>query len=158
MKQRGRWIFSCFGLIVLLVLPLAGINVHDTKMMAQPTITQGKIAFVYANDLWICDWQGHNVRRLTSHPGIESVPVFSPDGRWVAFSGEYDGNVDVYLVPAEGGLPRRLTWHPGADIARGFTPDGQKVIFISTRNSFTRAHNKLFAVPLSGGMLSLIHI
>ncbi|MCD6192602.1 MAG: peptidase S41 [Candidatus Aminicenantes bacterium] len=152
MKQRGRWIFSCFGLIVLLVLPLAGINVHDTKMMAQPTITQGKIAFVYANDLWICDWQGHNVRRLTSHPGIESVPVFSPDGRWVAFSGEYDGNVDVYLVPAEGGLPRRLTWHPGADIVRGFTPDGQKVIFISTRNSFTRAHNKLFAVPLSGGM------
>jgi tricorn protease len=138
--------------MMMLIVPLLAIDVHDTKMLSQPAITQGKIAFVYANDLWISDWSGQNVRRLTSHPGIESYPVFSPDGQWVAFSGEYDGNVDVYLVPAEGGIPRRLTWHPGADIVRGFTPDSQNVIFISTRNSFTYAHNKLFSISISGGM------
>ncbi|OQX54298.1 MAG: peptidase S41 [Candidatus Aminicenantes bacterium 4484_214] len=138
--------------ILLCFFPLKAIDVHDTKLLSQPAITQGKIAFVYANDIWICNWQGKNVFRLTSHPGVESNPVFSPDGQWVAFSGEYDGNTDVYLVPVEGGIPKRLTWHPGADIVRGFTPDSRKVIFISTRNSFTYAHNKLFTISIKGGM------
>ena len=67
------------------------------------------MAFAYANDLWVAGADGSGVRRLTSHPGVESGPRFSPDGTLVAFTGRYDGNTDVYVVPAAGGVPKRLT-------------------------------------------------
>ncbi|MFQ6069088.1 MAG: PDZ domain-containing protein [Candidatus Aminicenantales bacterium] len=152
MKKNNLIFFLLF--IVLIFLPLSnisGINVKDTKLLTEPAISHSHIAFVYARDIWICRPDGSEVRRLTSHPGYESNPVFSPDGKLVAFSGEYDGNVDVFVVPAEGGVPRRLTWHPGRDTVRGFTPDGSAVLFISTRDSFTYANNKLYKVSVEGG-------
>ena len=63
-------------------------------------------------------------------------PSVSPDGKWVAFSAEYAGNVDVYVVASEGGEPKRLTWHPGADVVQGWTPDGKSVVFASARATF----------------------
>jgi tricorn protease len=91
---------------------------------------------------------GGIARRLTTHPGTETFPRFSPDGKWIAFSGEYDGNQDVFVVPAEGGEPRRLTWHPGPDQVVGWTPDGAKVLYRS------RAENpntwELFAIKTDG--------
>jgi tricorn protease len=144
-------------LIILLfttALPVSlfgAIDIKDTKFLSQPAIKNNHIAFVYAGDLWVADSDGKNVRRLTSDDGIESNPVFSPNGKLIAFSAEYDGNTDVFIVPVEGGIPKRLTWHPGFDIVRGFTPDGSAVLFISPRNVFTRRYTQLFTVPIKGG-------
>jgi len=145
--------FALVSFIVLLPLAAAsGIDIKDTKMLAQPAISETHIAFFYANDLWVADLKGTNVRRLTSVEGQESDAVFSPDGKLIAFSGNYDGNTDVYVVPVEGGIPKRLTWHPGPDIVRGFTTDGSAVLFISFRNAFARGGFQLFKVSLDGGM------
>src|SRR5690242_4717818 len=114
--------------LLLAILGIAGrvmaIDTHDTRMLSQPAISADHIAFIYAGDLWVAGPDGSQPRRLTVSQGVESNPVFSPDGKTIAFTGQYDGNSDVYTIPVEGGIPRRLTWHPGADLVRGFTPDG----------------------------------
>jgi tricorn protease len=94
--------------------------------------------------------QGGEARRLTSGLGLEFGPVFSPDGAHIAFTGEYDGNLDVYLVSASGGEPRRLTYHPGVDVAVAWSADGKNLLFSSARTSYSR-FNKLFTLPINGG-------
>ncbi|HSP33042.1 MAG TPA: DPP IV N-terminal domain-containing protein, partial [Thermoanaerobaculia bacterium] len=101
--------------------------------------------------LWTANADGTNVQRLTSHPGVEYGPTFSPDGALIAFTGNSDGNTDVFVVPATGGVPKRLTFHPGADVALGFTPDGQSVLFSSPREVHTRRYLQLFTIPAGGG-------
>ncbi|HEX9755393.1 MAG TPA: PDZ domain-containing protein, partial [Gemmatimonadales bacterium] len=101
--------------------------------------------------VWTARLDGTDVRRLTTADGDETSPVFSPDGQWVAFAGNYDGNVDVYVVPATGGEPRRLTWHPGTDLPQTFTPDGGRVLFTSSRADFSNRYTHLWIVPVTGG-------
>jgi len=137
---------------------LPGIDTKDTVFLSQPAISARAIAFAYAGDLWTADTDGKNPRKLTSDLGLESNPVFSPDGGWLAFSAQYEGNTDVYIVSAEGGIPRRLTWHPYPDMVQGFTPDGKSVLFISARYAFTRAWNHLFTVPIEGGFPEQLEI
>jgi len=139
-------------LSVLGVAPgrLAPPPATDTLLLRQPTVSATNVAFFYAGDLWVAPRAGGEARRLTIHPGIESNPCFSPDGKWIAFTGEYDGNADVYVVSVDGGDPRRLTFHPGADVVRGWTPDGKAVLFASSRLSHS-FYNRLFTVPLEGG-------
>jgi tricorn protease len=120
------------------------------RLLRQPTLSANAIVFAFAGDLWSVARAGGLARRLTAGPGDESHPRFSPDGRRVAFTGEYDGNLDVYVVDAEGGEPRRLTWHPGADIVLGWSPDGREILFESGRASGTDDH-QVFAVPVDGG-------
>ncbi len=141
-------------LIVLTATTLAHAqpDTFDTRLLTMPAVSATQIAFVYADDLWVADRDGRNVRRLTSDIGLESHPVFSPDGQTIAFSAQYDGNVDVYTIPAIGGTPTRLTWHPGPDIVRGFTPDGKSVLFSSPRSVSNNRHTQLFTAPLTGGM------
>ncbi|MFI5459249.1 MAG: PDZ domain-containing protein [Isosphaerales bacterium] len=127
------------------------LDTADTRLLSTPAITEGKIAFVYADDIWVAGSDGSNPRRLTSHPGEERNPYFAPDGKHIAFSASYDGNVDVYVIPTEGGEPSRLTWHPGEDVVRGFTPDG-KVLFSSQRAVFTRRHAQFFTLGVTGGV------
>jgi tricorn protease len=127
------------------------VDIRDTRLLSQPAVSDRHVAFAYAGDLWIANLDGSGVRRLTTHPGFEVSPRFSPDGRWLAFSGNYDGNVDVYLVSVEGGEPTRLTWHPGPDTVQGFTPDGRAVLFRSPRGVYTGRHNQLFTVSVEGG-------
>jgi tricorn protease len=93
--------------------------------------------------------EGGEATRLTTGTGAETDPVFSPDGQQIAFTGEYDGNVDVFVMPASGGIPKRLTWHPAADYVLGWTPDGQRILFASTRTSYAR-FAELFTVGLEG--------
>ena len=145
---------SLATLIVLTATTLAHAqpDTSDTRLLTMPAVSATQIAFVYADDLWVADREGKNARRLTSDIGLESHPVFSPDGQTIAFSAQYDGNVDVYTIPAIGGTPTRLTWHPGPDIVRGFTPDGKSVLFSSPRTVSNNRHTQLFTAPLSGGM------
>jgi tricorn protease len=124
----------------------------DTRLLSMPAVSAKRIAFVYSEDLWVADPDGKNPRRLTTDIGVESNPVFSPDGATIAFSAQYDGNTDVYAIPAAGGTPTRLTTHPSADVVRGFTPDGKSVLFSSNRHVFSNRHSQLFTVPLTGGM------
>jgi tricorn protease len=128
-----------------------GPDTRDTRMLSDPAISKDRIAFIYAGDLWTCNLEGGDVRRLTSSPGTALSPAFSPDGKWIAYSAQHDGNIDVYVVPSEGGVPRRLTWHPGPDIAQGFTPDGRSVVFTSPRAVYTGRYTQLFTVPVEGG-------
>src|SRR6476469_5538380 len=142
-------------LAALLLGPATGRaepDIRDTRLLAQPAVSERHIAFVYADDLWVADLDGKNVRRLTTDPGAESHPVFSPDGQSIAFTAEYDGNTDVYVVPVSGGAPKRLTSHPAADVVRGWTPDGKAVLFSSPRNASNNRHSQLYTVPVAGGM------
>jgi tricorn protease len=142
-------------LAALLLLPGTGRaepDVRDTRLLAQPAVSERHIAFVYADDLWVADLDGKNVRRLTTDPGAETNPVFSPDGQTIAFSGQYDGNTDVFVVPVAGGPPKRLTSHPSPDVVRGWTPDGKSVLFSSPRNASNNRYSQLYTVPVTGGM------
>ena len=111
--QRCKLLY-CFLLFSLsaFITPIFAIDNADTRMLSQPAISANNIAFIYAEDLWVAKSDGSQPKRLTVDRGIESSPVFSPDGKTIAFSAQYDGNTDVYVIPVEGGVPKRLTWHP----------------------------------------------
>ena len=83
---------------------LSGIDTSDTRMLSQPAVSKSHIAFIYAEDLWVMNADGSSPRRLTVDEGIEGEPCFSPDGSLIAFSAQYDGNTDVFVVPVEGGV------------------------------------------------------
>ena len=127
MKYFKTTALPLFLFLVSLPVTLFAIDPNDTRMLSQPTISAGHVAFIYAEDLWVANKDGSQPRRLTVDEGIESNPLFSPDGKTIAFNAEYDGNTDVFIVPVEGGIPTRLTWHPSPDIVRGFSSDGKSV-------------------------------
>src|SRR5262249_45376338 len=126
-------------------------HANGPLLLQKPTLSKTQIAFAYAGDLWIVPREGGDAHLLTSGTGTKSDPVFSPDGSMIAFSGDYDGNVDVYVMASSGGVPRRLTHHPGVDEVLGWTPDGKQVLFRSGRLSYSR-FNRLFTVSLQGGL------
>ncbi len=147
-----RKIGVCLGLFLAAAWLALPASAEEARLLRQPTVSEGHMAFVYANDIWVVPRSGGDARRITTHLGSESGPVFSPDGRYIAFSGQYDGNTDVFVVPAEGGEPRRLTYHPGGDAVRGWTPDGSKVVFACSRDSVPVGFPRLWTVSLKGGM------
>lgn len=119
-------------------------------LLQNPTLSKTQIAFVYGGDIWTVSREGGAAVRLVTGRDMAGAPFFSPDGSMVAFSADYDNNIDVYVVAATGGEPRRLTYHPGADVAVGWTPDGKSVLFSSHRAS-TNDSDQLFTVPATGG-------
>ena len=125
---------------------------------SKPAVGATRIAFIYVGDIWTCGLDGGNVKRLNATVGLESSPAFSPEGKWLAFSAQHEGNTDVYVVAAEGGIPRRLTWHPAADLVQGFTPDSKNVLFTSQRTITTAKYSQLFMVPVEGGPEQLLPI
>src|SRR3954468_4299698 len=151
MPPRSPALALCF-----LLLFTSGATVRtaaaDTRLLAQPAVSATHVAFVYAGDLWSATLAGGDVRRLTTSQGEITSPAFSPDGATIAFSADFDGNTDVYIVGTSGGPATRLTWHPGADVVQGFTPDGKSVMFTSARNVFTNRFTQLFTVPVAGGV------
>lgn len=152
MKKNKPTTSAILFFLSLFPATLFAIDPTDTRMLAQPAISANHIAFIYAEDLWVANRDGSNPLRLTVDEGIELSPVFSPDGKSIAFSGEYDGNLDVFIVSVGGGIPVRLTWHPSQDIVRDFTPDGKSVLFISQRATFSNRYMQLFTVSVNGGM------
>lgn len=126
-------------------------------LLRQPTLSAEHIVFVYADDLWIVDRSGGDARRLTSHEGTERDPHFNQDGTLIAFTAEYGGNTDVYIVSVEGGIPQRLTWHPSGDFVQGWTPDGQ-VLFRSPRMAHPTETNSFYQVSPEGGLPTSVNV
>jgi len=137
------------GSVVLLTVVLSADGQNETLLLRKPTVSADHVAFVYAGDIWIANRHGGDATRLTVHPGIESEPSFSPDGEWLAFTGNYDGNVDVYVVSVKGGSPQKLTFHPNANYVRGWSPDGERVLFTSYRDT-PNGYGRLYTVSREG--------
>jgi tricorn protease-like protein len=114
--ENRRWVLRAALLSYLLVgLPLFadanGIDINNTRLLSHPAISKDHVAFTYAGDLWVAGLDGKSVKRLTADDGQQGFPAFSPDGSLIAFTAQYEGNPDVYVVPVAGGVPTRLTWH-----------------------------------------------
>ena len=141
------WLLSA---LCFFVPRLTGQRPNPYALLRKPAVSQTQIAFSYGGDLWIVERGGGDAKRLTSDAGIEIDPVFSPDGSMIAFTGEYDGNEDVYVIPSSGGIPKRLTTIPGDQVV-GWTRDGKRVLFRSSRQSYFR-FSQLFTVSAEGGL------
>src|SRR5271166_2466579 len=144
-------------LLAFFALAAASAAADGPLLLQKPTLSKTHIVFVYAGDLWSVPRDGGDAVRITSGAGSETDPAFSPDGTRIAFTGEYDGNIDVFVVPAAGGVPKRLTYHPLPDVVVGWTSDGKQVVFRSGRNSYSRFGN-LFTVPAEGGATTEIDL
>ena len=118
-------------------------------LLRYPALSQDKIAFRYADDVWTVSRNGGEAERLTSNGQVTAGPYFSPDGAWIAYSAHLNGNTDAYIIPATGGVPRRITWHPGGSRVAGWSPDGKDVLIISSMASY-RHFARLFRVHADG--------
>ena len=125
---------------------------QQTLLLKQPSVSAQNLAFVYAGDIWVANRDGSNPRRLTSSPAEENSPVFSPDGKLIAFSANYENNNDAYFIPVSGGQPQRLTWHPGTDTPTGWTADGAAVTIVSARETDHGRSGQLYHASINGGL------
>jgi len=146
-----KGLFRTTALAGSLTAIVSGAVTAETLLLKTPAISGNKIAFVYANDVWTADKDGKNTRQLTTRQAPETRPVFSPDGKTIAFSATYDGNTDVFTVPVKGGQPKRLTYHPGADVVSGWTPDGQNILFTSRREMTSGRSAQAWHISKNGG-------
>ncbi|HET6724585.1 MAG TPA: PDZ domain-containing protein [Gammaproteobacteria bacterium] len=140
-------------LLVLLALGVCGAaQAADSHLLLlrSPTMSKTEIAFEYGGEIWTVPRAGGQAHVLASGMDMLMKPIFSPNGSTIVFTGTYDHNTDVYIVPAAGGQPRRLTYHPGPDVAIGWTPDGKSVLFRSHRHSFSDP-DQLYTVSVKGG-------
>ena len=143
------------------VLILSATAHAQTKLLRFPDIRGDRVVFTYAGDLWTAPASGGAALRLTSHPGIEVFGKFSPDGKWIAFTGQYDGDEQVYVVPTAGGEPRQLTFYPARgplaprwgwdNQVFGWSKDGKRIFFRSQRDSWSLPIARLYSVSVDGG-------
>jgi tricorn protease len=140
----------------------AGAASAQTKLLRFPDIYKDKVVFTYAGDLWTAPSTGGTATRITAHPGLEMSARFSPDGKWIAFTGQYDGDEQVYVIPATGGVPKQLTFYPARgpfpprwgydNQVYGWTPDGKSVVFRSLRDGWHHSDSRIYTVPVAGGL------
>ncbi len=122
----------------------------SASLFRYPDVSKTHITFVYADDIWIVPKEGGIASRLSSPDGEEVSPKFSPDGKMIAFSGNYDGILDVYTIPALGGVPQRITFHGGVTL--GWQPNGEKILFASSKESGRLRFDRLFTIDKNGGL------
>jgi len=137
------------GLLLLLTASAAALG-REAKLVRYPHYHQGRIVFTYLADIWTADENGQNLRRITVHKARDVYPRFSPDGKWIAFSSDRNGNMDVFIIPSAGGTPKQLTFHSADDTVQGWTPDSRAVLFASQRGEDFMG--KLYTVSIDGGM------
>lgn len=150
------------SLVLLAVALAAAPAVSQTRLLRFPDVHGDRVAFTYAGDLWTAPVSGGTAVRLTSHPGLELFARFSPDGSEIAFTGQYDGDEQVYVIPAGGGVPKQLTYYPATgplptrwgydNIVYDWSPDGQRILFRSLRDGVGVAEGRLFEVSREGGL------
>ena len=162
--RRGVVGGLCALLLVSLTAPVGASA--QTKLLRFPDIHGNQVVFAYGGDLWLAPAMGGTATRLTAHPGLEMFPKFSPDGRWIAFTGQYDGDEQVYVIPATGGVPQQLTFCPergplaprwGYDNqVYDWTPDGSAVLFRSLRDAWDLGDSRLYTVTLDGKLPTVL--
>src|SRR5258706_11746944 len=124
----------------------------DAGLFRYPDVSKTQVVFSYANDLWIMPKEGGMAVKLSSPPGVEIMPKFSPDGKQIAFGAMYDGNRDIYTIPVTGGIPQRLTEHSYSDRVVDWTNDGKNILFASGRESGKARFSQFYTVPATGGV------
>lgn len=155
--------FKLMGLVIFVLLSTMGANAqYDARLLRYPDINKNLIAFVYAGDIWSVDANGGDARRLTSHSGLELFPKISPDGKWIAFSGEYSGSRQVFVMPSTGGTPRQLTYYNSAgvmpprggfdDVVLDWTSDNKNILIRANRTPFGDRNGKYYMVSIDGGL------
>jgi tricorn protease len=153
----------------ILVLPLLSLAASDNAipssstgangtplLLLHPSLSQDQIAFRHADDIWVVARSGGAADRLTSTSSVVAGPFFSPDGQTLAYSARIQGNVDVYTVPAGGGVAHRLTYHPDPDVVVGWTPDGKDVLFLSGRSAWND-FSQLYRIPADGSAMPVAY-
>ncbi len=156
-----------FKLFLIITLTFLSFNIkaqEQARLLRFPHIMKNQVVFTYAGDLYTVDVNGGIARRLTSHKGFEMFAKISPDGTKIAFTGQYDGNTEVYVMPAKGGIPKRLTFSATLDrddvadrmgpnnIVMAWTPDSKYIVYRSRRHSFNSFKGQLFKISAQGGM------
>ncbi|MCK4557945.1 MAG: PD40 domain-containing protein, partial [Candidatus Aminicenantes bacterium] len=162
MKKAILMFFLCTGLIT------SAFAVNDSRLLRFPDIHKELIVFVYAGDIWSVSAIGGIAKKLTSHEGLELFPKISPDGRWIAFSAEYSGSRQVYVMPITGGIPTQLTYYNDVGMMppRGgfdyqvldWTPDSQNILVRANRTPYGRRRGKYFLVSINGGLETPLQI
>ena len=163
MHNRRKLNDTLRGLVAIVAVLLCcfiGANAQ-TKLLRFPDISGDRVVFTYGGDLWTASAAGGSAIRLTSHPGMEVFGKFSPDGKWIAFTGQYDGDEQVYVVSSGGGVPRQLTFYPAKgpftprwgwdNQVYGWSADGKRIIFKSQRDSWALPIARLYSVSVDGG-------
>ncbi len=141
--------FCCIVFIMAALGAAFSLQAEEIGFFRFPAVQGDRVVFTSEGDLWSVPFSGGNAHRLTTHAGQERYAAFSPDGKWIAFTGYYDGNNDVFVIPAEGGVPKRLTYHPYGDYVCGWTPEGN-IVFRSGRETPNRFY-KLYTISPQGG-------
>ncbi|HLW85770.1 MAG TPA: PDZ domain-containing protein [Candidatus Sulfotelmatobacter sp.] len=153
-------IFVWFILIATLAFSQ---QLPEGRLMRFPDIHGDKIAFVYGGDIWLASASGGAAHRITTHPGRELFPKFSPDGKWIAFTGQYDGNFNVYVMSSSGSQPRQLTFYQGSATQLNdrmgihnqvitWTPDSKRIVFLSRRDASNGWTKRQFTISIDGGL------
>lgn len=158
--KNFKYLFTALMLSISISTNLQATD--DVRLLRFPDINNNLITFVYAGDIWSVNSDGGEARRLTSHEGLELFPKISPDGQWIAFSGEYSGSRQVYVIPAMGGIPRQLTWYNSVgvmpprggwdDVVLDWTPDSKQILIRANRTSYSERQGRYFLVSLAGGL------
>lgn len=144
-----------YKLLILFVFAGTSSFAQETLLLRSPSVKNDRIVFAYGGDVWMADRDGSHPQRLTVNPGVETNPMLSPDGKWIAFSGNYDGNDDIYVMPSTGGTPKRLTFHPAADVMRSW--DGNdEIVFASSRQQWHFLMQNLFEVNINTGIEQML--
>ncbi|MEN7549177.1 PDZ domain-containing protein [Rapidithrix thailandica] len=130
----------------------------NARMLRHPDVSQTQICFVYAGDIWVVPKEGGTAVKLSSPKGEESFPRFSPDGSQIAFSGNYNGNTDVFVVSSTGGLAKRVTYHGSTDRMVDWHPEGERILFASTRRSGRQRFSQFYLISPAGGMAERLPI
>jgi tricorn protease len=121
------------SLFAFLAISLMPVFAREARLVRYPHYHAGRVAFTYLGDIWTADENGGNIKRLTVHKARDVFPRFSPDGKWIAFSSDRQGNLDVYIMPVDGGQARQLTFHSADDTVLGWSPDSRTILFSSQR-------------------------
>ena len=138
--------------LLLLILCVPSFPQINAKLFQYPDVSQTQITFVYAGDIWVVSKLGGTAQRISSPKGIESFPKFSPDGKTIAFTGNYNGNNDIYTIPIYGGIPSRVTNHPSTERMLAWYPKGDDLLFASSRESGRQRFYQMFKISKDGGL------